>query len=66
MCKMKGITTLSIPSRNPGESPLVRCDNMVVARKVYAISIIHFMLFDCLHDDLVDKSRRISLTRSLS
>ena len=34
--KMKGIRTLSIPSRNPGESPLVRCDNMVIARKVTA------------------------------
>ncbi len=32
--KMKGIRTLSIPSRNQSESPLVRCDNMVIARKV--------------------------------
>jgi hypothetical protein len=33
---MKGIRTLSIPSRNPSENPLVRCDNMVIARKVTA------------------------------
>ena len=31
---MKGIKTLSIPSRNASESPLVRCDNMVIARRV--------------------------------
>ncbi|CAB4006786.1 Hypothetical predicted protein [Paramuricea clavata] len=34
MSKMKGIRTLSIPSRNASESPLVRSDNMVIARKV--------------------------------
>ncbi|XP_046846719.1 uncharacterized protein LOC124440376 [Xenia sp. Carnegie-2017] len=32
--KMKGIKTLSIPSRNPGESPLVRCDDVLAARKI--------------------------------
>ena len=37
MSKMKGIRTLSIPSRNASESPLVRCDNMVIARKVTCV-----------------------------
>ena len=38
--KMKGTRTLSIPSRNPSESPLVRCDNMVIARKVSVLLFI--------------------------